>query len=124
MRISDWSSDVCSSDLKIEGLAEIIVRPEVEPFDPILGHVARGPKQDRRRAARTAPFAQKIEAGAVGKADIEHDGVMSEARNRFARVRAIRNRVARMAFKRKAVGRSVEHTSELQSLMRISSAVL
>src|SRR3546814_9149565 len=24
---------------KIEGLAEIIVRPEVEPFDPILGHV-------------------------------------------------------------------------------------
>src|SRR3546814_8561386 len=33
---------------KIEGLAEIIVRPEVEPFDPILGHVARGQKQDRR----------------------------------------------------------------------------
>src|SRR3546814_8222571 len=108
-----------SSDLKFaksEGLAEIIVRLEVEPFDPILGHVARGQKQDRRRAARTAPFAQKIEAGAVGKADIEHDGVMSEARNRFARVRAIRNRVDRMAFKHKDVGeaRSEEHTSELQ----------
>src|SRR3546814_10922791 len=88
----------------MEGIAVIIVRPEVEPFYPILGHVARGQKQDRRRAARTAPFAQKIEAGAVGKADIEHDGVMSEARNRFEPDRAIRNRVDRMAFTRKAVG--------------------
>ena len=94
----------CGKFAKIERLAEIIVRTKVEPFDPILGHVARGQEQDRRRAARAAPFAQKIESGAVGKADIEHDGVMREARNRFARVGAISDRVDRMAFERKAVG--------------------
>src|SRR3546814_3506711 len=110
----------CGKFAKIERLAEIIVRPEVEPFDPILGHVARGQEQDRRRAARAAPFAQKIESGAVGKADIEHDGVMREARNRLARVGAIRDHGDRMAFKRKA--RTEEPKTELQALMSTTYA--
>src|SRR3546814_11323246 len=34
---------------QIEGLAEIIVSPEVEPFDPTLGHFARGHKRSEER---------------------------------------------------------------------------
>src|SRR3546814_5464044 len=76
MRISDWSSDVCSSDLALEGGGEVVaaggdgsLRGEAQP-----GYCL---------AARRARHRQELRQG----------------------------------------GRSEEHTSELQSLMRISYAV-
>src|SRR3546814_10623236 len=100
MRISDWSSDVCSSDLP--------VRP------------AAGP-------ARFRPRPRRAQADAGHAADGAGDG-----RFAFRRLRAVhRTRLGRIAGRqdrsrqtRLARGqRSEEHTSELQSLMRISYAV-
>src|SRR3546814_1756752 len=103
MRISDWSSDVCSSDL---------LRPP--------GHGRRALEQqgDRRdRAGRPADHddtrialaAQQI-GDALIAADAEH----------FVR---LDQPVARAGDERHARHRSEEHTSELQSLMRTSYAV-
>src|SRR3546814_6134382 len=90
MRISDWSSDVCSSDLPQQG---------------------RGRK--RPRAARG-------DGGlAVDQPDGRAHGAIGEDRQPDA---VERHAVA--AGYSAPVGRSEEHTSELQSLMRISYAVL
>src|SRR3546814_5359424 len=99
MRISDWSSDVCSSDL---------IGPDsvnTMPDDTLLafldhGTVARTIDADPDDAERTL--------AAVAEVGVDLDDV--------ARVLEERG-VA--AFSK----RSEEHTSELQSLMRISYAV-
>src|SRR3546814_4096225 len=93
MRISDWSSDVCSSDLH-----------------PRRHHAARLPRPGRRtglfRAGaervrpRRRPLPELRPAAEAGADRPAGDGV----------VRALPTR-------------SEEHTSELQSLMRISYAV-
>src|SRR3546814_8420517 len=78
MRISDWSSDVCSSPLDQAG----------------------------RRAFALRHLDQPQRIGAVGRAD-HIDGVASGGDGLHRRLPV----------------RSEEHTSELQSLMRISYAV-
>src|SRR3546814_3869959 len=98
MRISDWSSDVCSSDLLESGgrmTAQIDWKAPAE-------YIADG--------AGTGAFIDKIEAGearliAATEADI-----------------AAAARLNDMKFLDTS-HRSEEHTSELQSLMRISYAV-
>src|SRR3546814_2607084 len=100
MRISDWSSDVCSSDLPRD------VRPRGAP----AGQIARSPPRAKgqRHSHRT---------------DGAGSGVWPTGRRR-ARIEA------KSSFPRQKPGhllsashRSEEHTSELQSLMRISYAV-
>src|SRR3546814_2401197 len=98
MRISDWSSDVCSSDLlratfsrfageglepafRVTGSVRSALRPPARPPPR-----ARGPVRPRARSANRWPGPSC--PGACARA-----------------------------------GRSEEHTSELQSLMRISYAV-
>src|SRR3546814_3253520 len=96
MRISDWSSDVCSSDLRPQRAEQLPVRRRraserggaAGDRAACPGH-ARGPAPDRGAAA----FGGDHRARARGH-------------RRDARVRR--------------AGRSEEHTSELQSLMRIS----
>src|SRR3546814_3569623 len=106
MRISDWSSDVCSSDLaasrscrysllealQVAGLLAVLAR----------GGGARGGRTDRtqRRVFRAAEIESKGAALPVGAA-----------------LRQV------LQVGRLAGDRSEEHTSELQSLMRISYAV-
>src|SRR3546814_1752324 len=95
MRISDWSSDVCSSDLfKVALLdrADIAVHDDKLRLMPRDGrrknfHLSGAEQGGRARAAHAHDF---------GPDDVEGDGG----------------------------GRSEEHTSELQSLMRISYTVL
>src|SRR3546814_8817023 len=106
MRISDWSSDVCSSDLLGDpcgsrrraergGLGGAAAR----------GHGIRGGVRDgQRRAARQ----------------------LSQRWHRFQRHRGLYGASQRPAGKdlfHRLQGRSEEHTSELQSLMRSSYAV-
>src|SRR3546814_4400620 len=81
MRISDWSSDVCSSDLS----------------------------QPRDRSPRNAPLSSIVELPTLlfGRND---------------QLTACRSRSGERQAKR-MTDRSEEHTSELQSLMRISYAV-
>src|SRR3546814_9152534 len=122
MRISDWSSDVCSSDLYLPvGERE---------FGEILLDIADGGDADglaeRRRGDSQVrcnveagpdddfgPLKVPVDARIAQKLDTPH-GLQDVAR----RLIQLRRIVARQHDRR-----SEEHTSELQSLMRISYAV-
>src|SRR3546814_6771368 len=93
MRISDWSSDVCSSDLQVpeRGRADFETRRRISlacKAGEIKSDVGRGSVDYRRTAG--------------WRGETEHDKVQAGLWTRK---------------------RSEEHTSELQSLMRISYAV-
>src|SRR3546814_8990164 len=119
MRISDWSSDVCSSDLI--GLIDVLLTQQVlvggiagehdrvgQVFGDVFGALARTLQHlhritafqaARQRAADIAAASDEDPPGALvlGPAQLVHHG--------------------------QNVARSEEHTSELQSLMRTSYAV-
>src|SRR3546814_9316816 len=118
MRISDWSSDVCSSDLSL--LASTAAE-NIRQLPRCLGMClsitkcsTSSPESKKdgllRRAASTSPRDLAIISasalGAIfgaGGLGVLHPGIR--------------------ASQRSATRRSEEHTSELQSLMRISYAV-
>src|SRR3546814_4420783 len=103
MRISDWSSDVCSSDLRD--------RPGQ---GALCGGAAR--RGTRRRGAhepiRAAPA---LQGG--------HDHVAAAVPEAVAPAGSAPADAERRDGSRRGRPRSEEHTSELQSLMRISYAV-
>src|SRR3546814_2201711 len=96
MRISDWSSDVCSSDLAFIAVG----RQHDDLRIPALG-------QDKRQC-RKAALARHF--------DVQHDNIDLMTRQIGHRVSGVGKLLA--YFK----PRSEEHTSELQSLMRLSYA--
>src|SRR3546814_3048934 len=101
MRISDWSSDVCSSDLRYRGL---LTRTLVE----CLQEAQKLARLDRLKTIWDAAPRESRRIVAV--------------RNEYVRGLARLNAQAEaLAFVNNV--RSEEHTSELQSLMRISYAV-
>src|SRR3546814_3775231 len=118
MRISDWSSDVCSSDLlrqigevRIAG-AEIVHRDGAA--DLLQGvHRARDPIGigDERAFG-------EFEREAIARQPARFDHALDDGRDIVA-LELDRRQVDRDAYP----ARSDEHTSELQSLMRISYAV-
>src|SRR3546814_1339115 len=91
MRISDWSSDVCSSDLQIVARRRLVRERVERPLSPICGEIPGAVRQ-----------------GAVSAVDAR---LRCRAADGAARARL------------EAGHRSEEHTSGLQSLMRISYAV-
>src|SRR3546814_6047330 len=105
MRISDWSSDVCSSDLAVVPVSRIL-RDAGAVVDVTY---SPGPKATL-----------DLVAGAVERGDVVvsvgGDGMLSSIAGEVARLGGILAIVP-------AGRRSEEHTSELQSLMRISYAV-
>src|SRR3546814_2143206 len=109
MRISDWSSDVCSSDLDgVRGAARIgEQRRQSDNFGFAEGAAAAG--VSTREAARLDSFIQALSRTAGNQVDMAEGGAAGIAD------RARNERLTRI--------RSEEHTSELQSLMRISYAV-
>src|SRR3546814_5757352 len=98
MRISDWSSDVCSSDLALDDLVDRAIRMAREaPEDKWAGlapadRLLHGAPPHLDLADRAEPTPEALKALALEAEDA-------------------------------ARARSEEHTSELQSLMRISYAV-
>src|SRR3546814_2249959 len=104
MRISDWSSDVCSSDLAGEVL---LVHGAVGGVG--LAAVETG-KALGATVIATAGGADKLAVARAHGADHLVDYRSEDIRERVKAITAGR-------------GRSEEHTSELQSLMRISYAV-
>src|SRR3546814_10314081 len=105
MRISDWSSDVCSSDLRVHGIATQQLPVARRHFDALasrIGHDRAGRGfvdllgRDLEIAFGNIPG---IDARQIGR-DVGHPG-----RGMLQMIR------------------SEEHTSELQSLMRSSYAV-
>src|SRR3546814_2375962 len=95
MRISDWSSDVCSSDLGRAGTRQF---RQCAGRGRIAARARRGQCPGIRISLRDAHLARSAEA---------------------CQLPAFRRRSARCG----SGARSEEHTSELQSLMRISYAV-
>src|SRR3546814_2676087 len=95
MRISDWSSDVCSSDL-----AELLAQLYIE---------LTGGRQIGFALATDIPATQAERTTAK-----PHIRIIRPARA---------HRASAEELERHAAFRSEEHTSELQSLMRISYAV-
>src|SRR3546814_9207535 len=106
MRISDWSSDVCSSDLGAHRLAAV------------RGHAEAGGGHADLAAADRVDNPLPAVRAAAGDAAV---GLAVRLGQRPAPVPLVRT-----GGHAEAVGaerRSEEHTSELQSLMRISYAV-
>src|SRR3546814_1490445 len=115
MRISDWSSDVCSSDLK---------------------HFSR-PLRSERLAKAYADGARRVyphrrgrveHRAVVGNAFVNIGNILHEQRDvelagTQAGMEIDRSVCLERDGEEHAFDRSEEHTSELQSLMRISYAV-
>src|SRR3546814_2721596 len=109
MRISDWSSDVCSSDLPAVGS-----RQRVEAFEHATDGVVR--------YARAA--IGNIDAHATGfplHRDVDHAATLREVDGIVEQVGDRLPQQERLALHHHR--RSEEHTSELQSLMRIPYSV-
>src|SRR3546814_1811720 len=126
MRISDWSSDVCSSDLSARSGRIATTRGSktcelpVRPNRPRPAPAAPGRPMRTRLAAKFSPLsavtcrpvATRGPPGADNRGPIDQQGRLYQECSAFdAPV------VARLKH------RSEEHTSELQSLMRTSYAV-
>src|SRR3546814_4408440 len=149
MRISDWSSDVCSSDLApLPALTKAggpdSPQPQVAHGTLRLARLLETPRHDAGSPARRAACRgrgriqrQRLPQAAVGQAQ----GAVRRPRLPPAHRRPLRRvapraelsalgpqEVLRLAGRRVGTAggglpRSEEHTSELQSLMRISYAV-
>src|SRR3546814_2376966 len=118
MRISDWSSDVCSSDLA--DLQERRRRPDLPQHRRHrLGDALREQRAQFGRGDEVAGAAELGGAGAVVAQARRVQRQLHEARERDGAT----GRGDLLADQRLQVRRSEEHTSELQSLMRISYAV-
>src|SRR3546814_8058798 len=115
MRISDWSSDVCSSDLAL--LAR------VRAADPALPAVDEGEDADTLstlRAFCTSVFEQFVK----DRLRQRLFGIVMQGREALAELEPLANeRREEICRSAHVYQRSEEHTSELQSLMRISYAV-
>src|SRR3546814_8115610 len=106
MRISDWSSDVCSSDLAVPPTRRSLARHPPLPLGEVL-----------RPRARHPGLRQHRDAARVGPRSAVHQGDPDGQRLRRGESDGCRSRGSPRD------NRSEEHTSELQSLMRISYAV-
>src|SRR3546814_9161892 len=107
MRISDWSSDVCSSDLPHS--RRTWLRPRKSPL--------RGAASVHRRGVKVgARVVHRQHVSTLEQQTMEN--TMNHA-NKLSGLIALAAAVAMPI----AFARSEEHTSELQSLMRISYAV-
>src|SRR3546814_7790141 len=119
MRISDWSSDVCSSDLLGQRAA---LRAEIDhPGRGLVGRPRCGDagaqRVDHHHHAGAAAEGAVIDAAVVAFGVVAR--VPAQQRQQPALLRAPDYAVAGDLGDE----RSEEHTSELQSLMRISYAV-
>src|SRR3546814_1896120 len=109
MRISDWSSDVCSSDLpSVNAIFEVAPNTLLR----VAGY---------RAMSRPAPSA--LGAGRTFQIDADDFTSVEEAIGNVRANGSPRLKPLMSWNADAAIERSEEHTSELQSLMRISNAV-
>src|SRR3546814_9744176 len=111
MRISDWSSDVCSSDLRTPAA-------RLRPLRGAAAPVRRGAARTRRAGdVRALPRRSRgraltaLAAPCFCRSGFSRE-LLAGLRRKGSRLKPLLQR-----------HRSEEHTSELQSLMRISYAV-
>src|SRR3546814_1520305 len=107
MRISDWSADVCSSDLPTRPQHSRRRQGKLDPGRELHGH-----EMMQRREEMTAHFKHKD-----GERQDQRDPEAARHVDQFGARPGVGGNHFRLE-------RSEEHTSELQSLMRISYAVI
>src|SRR3546814_2528374 len=137
MRISDWSSDVCSSDLDGENWIllnaspdlrqQIFERRQLHPRDgvrhsPIRAVVLTNGDVDHVAGLLTLRESHPLAVYATDRvlSVLEDNAIFNVLNPAFVARRRIR---LGESFEPQGQERSEEHTSELQSLMRISYAV-
>src|SRR3546814_4839182 len=105
MRISDWSSDVCSSDLEV-----VAQQVDLAAATRVGRHVGSDAlRRHQRRVERNA-------AGVCRRVAFVQRGVEQQR---------VRRECTTVVLARNVIeDRSDEHTSELQSLLRISYAAI
>src|SRR3546814_7901654 len=125
MRISDWSSDVCSSDLAARGVLRgfgIGIYVENDGGVPAeFADVGVEADEDGRDGAVTLRVG--TQDFGMGHATMYAQVIADELGVTFERVRVVFGDTDAVARGAGSHGRSEEHTSELHSLMRISYAV-
>src|SRR3546814_2221981 len=129
MRISDWSSDVCSSDLvaSLDQLDEAALRAHAAPARggrPVVllrscGLADRGDGSGHDLVDHLVEDDQRLVAGHRHEGFVERRVGGAERRGIVEGLLLLVDQLPQALG-----GRSEEHQSELQSLMRISSAVL
>src|SRR3546814_7190114 len=146
MRISDWSSDVCSSDLQTSAEAALDVLNEWRSFHTFpLNSIAVGLRQKSRRIYQDALVVQRLKrARSILAKLIREPSMRLTQMQDIGGGRAVLDSVESVYQLKESYlnkrrqyevvhiddyirspksSRSEEHTSELQSLMRISYAV-
>src|SRR3546814_9796247 len=117
MLISDWSSDVCSSDLGEGRSCEASLVPDHADTAADLWRIEKCPRQIHR-ILRRDDLLRAVQPGSRA----------TQRQSSWAGVESVRPRQIKTLdplprHVRELHARSEEHTSELQSLMRISYAV-
>src|SRR3546814_6341560 len=112
MRISDWSSDVCSSDLSA-------AEPAMQAYAKRIVHVGEAGSGQLAKMVNQIAIAGLVQALSEAvhfakRAGLDVATVIDAISGGAAQSWQMNNRALTMA------DRSEEHTSELQSLMRIS----
>src|SRR3546814_4217001 len=115
MRISDWGSDVCSSDLNAQVLDDLLAA--LAAFDADEGQGCAVLTGSDKAFAAGADIKEMADMGFAEMYGTNHFAGWE----RFTQTR--KPVIAAVAGYALGGGRSEEHTSELQSLMRISYAV-
>src|SRR3546814_2718410 len=119
MRISDWSSDVCSSDLVLAEPFRGRLGAALLHADDVVDAVAHQRQQVDDLVGAHAELRHdrlvRIHAAAAHGVDQRHAAAIARAAHQLGEVL--------VAGGNGHFHRSAEHTSELQSLMRISYAV-
>src|SRR3546814_7599866 len=115
MRISDWSSDVCSSDLLVLDFGDLGAHGAAADLDPV-GAPRQQPiiVQPQQVGGELVGHLRRIVSRGDHVAAAGVDLIVQRQRDGLSLDCALQLAVG---------GRSEEHTSELQSLMRISYAV-
>src|SRR3546814_1983489 len=123
LRISDWSSDVCSSDLVAgQGVA---AGPGIDLVVAGAGIGIAGGRGEVDRLGQAVRAAGERATGSqIGAIGVDREVVAAgRGRRGAAGGRRVVGERLRAVAGRQGVARSEEHTSELQSLMRNSYAV-
>src|SRR3546814_9097047 len=132
MRISDWSSDVCSSDLPAaaahpdDGIPALLQQRAQHPGVLFVRLQALGQQVDRRVVAGVVGCLEYLARGAADGLVADHQLVHHLAPvGRLGQPGLFLDggQLDELRVGAGRVERSEEHTSELQSLMRISYAV-
>src|SRR3546814_3891649 len=123
MRISDWSSDVCSSDLLPTTSAAQHpgrCRREADPTEPVRGKSCRKFRQLPQQAPKPPDHGQGgfLTGERAARRRFRHASSVEGVRIAAPIAPAVKDTKSPTISQ----SRSEEHTSELQSLMRISYA--